>query len=667
MEKEKHVVSKKKNHTLIVLGVGGIKSAYEYIQTSPHGITLLEVEECFSQKLLRPGISIKGVMDYLSSDELRQVNHYAGYLCRNWYKYNGNDATVWRGVSQGHVAEFHLYNYFLNLLHSITLAKRSLELEVPAQVVFCGSESPLEKGFKYMAEYLGIPFVGLRPNLYCDSLKSDLFPVLGKAVTRLKRERMGFLKYGLRLMLGSVRTNLEKWLWHHLPVVQNAVLVLRRRQRQQWRKNHTVIMITPHHALNGLIEGLRRDERFRVETLDRQKVRSLDWIRLNYLMPREWQRIRALEIERRQYFSHMWSSMSADAAFRDLFMINGLPLWKLMQDKLQTVYTSNFSRGVSIIEAQNIMLDVEQPHLVAFVMPFGIGQKTFAYLASSRDGTKAAVYPEAIKIEANFEMPFASQVDFLLAWGSASVAAFRGHGFSEKQITILGHQRQPPLSHNAQKGLKRVLALRKQHEGRRLIVYFDSTPWRLYFGLTQRLMETICRLMKELPKYDLAIRPHPRLESAMSDVTYEKRFSFVKELNLPNVFVTESQQESIEDIIQATDLGITLGSTVIYELLEANKPVLVPSLLPWNAELHKEFNSGPESESIDPNLESVLFTANSPDEMVSTIRYILEHPEAWDSKQWARRRFLEGQIESEVDPAEVLLQLAHTIKVGCRK
>ncbi len=159
--------------------------------------------------------------------------------------------------------------------------------------------------------------------------------------------------------------------------------------------------------------------------------------------------------------------------------------------------------------------------------------------------------------------------------------------------------------------------------------------------------------MAGLPEYDLAFRPHPRFDEYVAGAT-ARRFAFVTELGLPNVFLTDNRQDSLGEILEAADLCLALTSSVVFDVLAANKPLLVPMWEPWKTELTFQW--------ADPHLWDAVIPVHSPDELAPTIRSVLENPEVWASKQAAVRRFMDGQIDSATDPAEILLRLARMDK-----
>ena len=648
--------------TLLLLSTGGTDCAADYVRHSVGEMIALEIEECFPAGLTWPGLMIKSVADSLNAQDFRQAPQMAGYLCCHWYRYSGHDPTVWRDVSLGEVAEHHFYNYFVQLLHGLTLAKRCLEQYRPEQVVFCGTtNSPFKQPFAYLADHMGIPFVEHR---LAQDQNSGKRPS-NCAISAVKR-RMAFHKIasGGRLLFNWTRSTLAEAMWH-LPLVQQTRLELRRWWRLRQREDRTVAMITPFHSLNWLVRLLKKDKRFYVIELDREKVRSLDWLRQNYLTRHTWHEIEAIRNGRDEHYEQVWSSMEADALLREQFLFEGISYWPLARDELRRFVTSLLGQSMTILEAQHILLETENAHLLLFLMPFGGGQRTLVNLAHLRPDIQAAVYPEAVYFYKDACRPFFTRVDYLLAWGEADVELFPELGYRRQQIKIIGRQddlRQPGKLPHPEKNAPSLTSRISQRNGKKLIVYFDTTPWPLYLGLTQRLMETIAKLMALLPEYDLAFRPHPRFDRTGFGRT-ERRLAFVRELNLPNVYLADARQESLDTIIHAADLGITLGSAVIYELLVANKPVVVPAWLPWARESGREINPLPEVELCALNLRQALFIVRTPDDWVATLRYILEHPEAWLSKQEARQRFLTRQVDSQVNAAEVLLSMQHQTRL----
>ena len=645
---------------LLLLSKDGTNCAADYIRSSVGEMTALELDECFPAGLTRPGLMIETVADSFNVQDFIQVHQMAGYLCRHWYRYGGHDPTVWRDVSLGEIAEDHFYTYFVQLLHGLTLAKRCLEQYRPEQVVFCGATSfPFKQPFAYLADHMGILSVEHRLAQEQSSGK------------RLSNRAMSAVKHGMalrkmasggRLLSDRARSTMADAMWRHLPLAQQACLGLRRWWRLRQREDRMVVMIPTFHNLMWLIRQLKKDKRFYVIELDRQKIRSLDWLRQNYLTRRTWHEIEAIRNGRGEYYEQVWSSMEADPVLQELFLFEGISYWPLVRDKLRRFVTS-LGQGMTILEAQHSLLETERPHLLLFHIPFAGGQRSLVNLAHLRPDIQAAVYTEGAYFYKDIYRPYFTRVDYLLAWGDTDVEIFPELGYSRRHVKIIGQQNDLHQTgkwpHPTKKNAPSLPSWTSQRNGRKLIVYFDTTPWPLYLGLTQRLMETIAKLMALLPEYDLAFRPHPRFDRTGWGRT-ERRFAFVQELDLPNVYLTNWRQSSLGKVIHKTDLGITLGSAVIYDLLSANKPVAIPAWLPWNKEPDREISVTPEGELAAPDLIAALFVSHAPEDLVSTIRRVLECPEAWASKQEARQRFLESQVDSTVEAREVLLHLART-------
>ncbi len=442
------------NLVLVVLGLGGSEAAIRFVQETNSEIVLLELDEYLCKQASAPSVIFRNVTDYLSPQDLQEISKQAARICHQWYKCGDADLTVWKGVSLGEIAEHSLYIYLIDRLQGIALARKATDALHPSQVVFCGIASPFSEAFSYVARYRDIPFLHLQSAVATDASdqrdrgtgKFRLYHKVQSIVGKLRTEKHKFIQHGLDRVVEKmqthatrVQTTIAEWVWDYLPCLQAVRLSLRRWLHEQLRRRRVLVMITPHHTLLWLIDILKRDPRFSVHEIDRQKVRSLEWVRLNYWTRPEWHQITPIVGGRAAYFDRIWSRLSAEYASHQAFILNGLPLWGFLQDKLQNLLTDVFPRSALIVEAQDKLLDVELPHLVVFVMPFGGGQRSLSLLASLRADMKSVIRFEAAQIVGDPDRQCLRGVDFLLTWGLTGALLYAKEGYRSEQIQILGH------------------------------------------------------------------------------------------------------------------------------------------------------------------------------------------------------------------------------------
>lgn len=476
------------------------------------------------------GLTVKSSEDYLLKEDYEAIDDYVfGGITRTWYFYE--NVTDYRGIPLGKIVEYDFQKYLTPRIKNLEVIRRAIGKSDFHRIVVIEDTGELEDAAKLFgniinAHVLVVSFnrrrkplvslyAGLRSRIsafLCGLLDAFAF----NTVMRLKAVE-SFVLFDAKLYkyfeFRGRLTNLIRCL------LENGLRV----RLELWRKK---IAYLPLYFL-------KRRKYFK------------DWIK----------------------YKKMWKALQNSKNFRDIFIYDGIPIWKMVYEELSVYFLRNFPRIISNINILDGFYKKKKVKLVVVRNDVKEFERTLI-LASRLAKIPSLVIQYGILAETNGHNNLLA--DEYAAWGKASVEWYGRFGNPIERFKITGNPRfdmfkdwRPQIS---RRELCRQLNL---DENKALILFATqqinkfSAFWTddLFWVMADKIISVVQRFTDK----QLIIKVDP-----YEDVRPYK--NVIKVSSSDNAVVVKDF--NIYTLIFLSDLVITLDSTVGIEAMIFDKPLI---------------------------------------------------------------------------------------------
>ena len=262
---------------------------------------------------------------------------------------------------------------------------------------------------------------------------------------------------------------------------------------------------------------------------------------------------------RNREFVRRWRTIRDDEAFHDRFELDGIPVWKALEERFELHYRFHYQRLVKFIRAGRHLIDVAEPEAVLFK---GVGPKstrTFATVASEA-GVPTVMVQHG---KSNPIQRFEPLVDHVAAWGELSKEFYVTKGYDLDQITVCGS---PKFDHLYdlqvdEEQLRSDLGIDDDSD----VLMLASQPFSE--DVRRTIVTAACESLDSMTDVVLLIRPHPREDGALLR-------EIAAQYDIETAF---APNQDIHHLVELADAVTGVHTTVLFEASLMDTPSIILS------------------------------------------------------------------------------------------
>ena len=285
-------------------------------------------------------------------------------------------------------------------------------------------------------------------------------------------------------------------------------------------------------------------------------------------------------------------------------------------------FETNAFKAVRAILIGKVVTQKYHPKIIVVTDPSDFEAKSFT-LMGKKVGIPSLCIQYGMLSPVNSEYTFFSQ-DAVATFDSSSAKVLKGHGITPEKIHITGN---PRFDHYKPDKIRRERTREKLKVNKNTpLVLFVSIPSAhdeiggLESPIDQSHYKDVLKAIYLLPNFltthQLVVRPHPEEDISLHNPFLQDN---------PGNVIFDSKNRLI-DILNAADLVITLHSTVGYEAIILDKPLII-------------LNFNDRESSVDYVQRGVAIEVKRKSELVSNIESVLSNPTLRKKLTSARKRY----------------------------
>jgi hypothetical protein len=515
------------------------------------------------QKSLPPGAEIKYAEDYLNAEELAGIDKQACGWIRNWYRLDclseDKSSLYYRDIPLGNLVEYDLYFVLPQLLKKVKAARTILSREQPSMALVLTADADFYKATQLAGESSHCPVIGVKTGR--EGAQHYEYPII-KAISRL-----------IGLTFDAII-----FLW------DQAAFKLRRKERGK-----KLLLFEDYERLYHISDAIRARGKKRVilvgnegGTLNRLAAlrrKRLYRALLYHLNPASVNRVK----KARQRVKKAWYGIKDNAAFHNFFDYEGLNLWPLMEEKFADICQSLLPKAIGLIESASRGLAFYRPSLVILNTDVLSHGRAICLIARQM-GIPTLMIQHGVYVGyvSGYDVITADKV---AAWGKTQVDSYVALGNDSSKVEVVGGYlfdglyRRSKREGREQEARERVYRQLELDPRQGILTYatLDTPPRekRLSAGQTDDDIEVIFRpiveAMKEFPEKQLVVKLHPM----ESEYCYRR---VLQEMDWTRERIRVIKRINLHDLIDASEVTITVPSTVALEAIILGKPVVIVNL-----------------------------------------------------------------------------------------
>ena len=573
-----------------------------------------------SRASLPLGTKVKYAEDYLSVDELGEIDRQAYGWIRNWYHLEClseyKSSLCYRNIPLGNLVEHELCLDLPQFLKKVKIAKIILSQEQPSMVLLLTTDADLEKVVQFVGKAVNCTVI---TNKYGKTNALHSYSSIIQRITRV----IG-LSFDTLVFLGD--------------------LVGSKLHRKEAEKK--LILFENYDRLYPILDTIRKSSDKRVillgsegGTLNRlAALRRKRYYRalLYHLNPAAINQMR----KARQRVTRAWKGIQNNVDFHQSFDYEGLNLWPLMEGKFAFVFETLFPRGIGSIESANQGLAFYHPSIIVLNVDVPPYERAICVIAKQLGiPTLQVQHGVYVGYKGGYDIVNADKV---AAWGKSQVDAYVALGNDSSKVEVVGGYLFDKLYHRSKQKEREGKAKERIYrqlnlDSQRGIFTFATTatlPRERFCSAreiednSEIMFRPVVEAMREFPQKQLVVKLHPMEDEAvyhrvLQEMDWaEKRTRVVKQIGL-------------HDLIDASEVIITAPSTVALEAIILGRPVVIIQLR--------------EEERNTLYMQYPALNIWREEEIVPAIKSVLGDPEFKQTLEERRAKFLSKDGEYLVD------------------
>jgi hypothetical protein len=562
---------------------------------------------------------IKYAEDYLSADELEEIDRQALDWIRNWHNNLPEEykpALYYRDIPLGNFMEYELCFIMPQLLKKVKTARTILAREQPDTVLLLTRDNVLKKAVSFVGKALDCPVLAVE---------------CGK--TNVTQSRSKALQNIARIIGLAFDAIISLWDW-----ITFKIYAKRRGQKlilfEDFERLYPIVdVIKARGKTQAIFFSNEGSTLNRLTALRKKKLyRAL----LHHLKPAAVNRVR----KARNRVKNAWDDLKKNTSFQSYFDYEGLNLWPLVGDVFPFVFKDLFPQAIGIIESAYQGLAFYRPDNIVLNSDILTHGRAICFVARQL-GIPTLLIQHGVYEGYRGGLDIIS-ADMVAAWGKSQVNSYIALGNDGSKVEVVGgylfdklHYRsqQEGRESESRERICRQLGLDSQKD----IFTFTTldTPPREKFlsahnteDVSEEIFRPVVEAIRAFPEKQLVVKLHPS-ESA------EVYHRVLTELSPAEKQVTMVKNIDLYDLIDASEMIISVPSTVALEAIILDKPVIIIRLRKCEHDtVYKRYPA--------PNVWRK-------EDIVPTIKSVLEDTELQKRLAEQRARFLSEEGEYLVD------------------
>jgi len=353
-----------------------------------------------------------------------------------------------------------------------------------------------------------------------------------------------------------------------------------------------------------------------------------------YLSREAWKK----QLKAQQHFRKLWKTLVHDETFRALCNFSGRNLHKVIADQFAIFLFVLFPHLVKCIEADQNLMDAENPELIVLLNEFFWRERSLVIAAKLKKIPIVALQhgeiwvshksyshaPDEISSDGKFEPPYCPLPDLTCVYGPYYKKLLAEHGmYPEGSVAVTGQPRYDRIRHASEIYSRTRFCQKNDIDQDHRIVLWTNTFSYLSEQENEETIESILRTVKELDRVTLVVKPHP------NDSGKYLRMIRQRLQNTANVIIAPRNADTFE-LLYVSDLVINKASTVTLEAVAMDKPVLILSL-------------GATEEMMQPVVENVALLVRDRTRLTEAICALLKNS---DNLKTNRRKYVRKYLHA---------------------
>ncbi|MFH0831788.1 MAG: UDP-N-acetylglucosamine 2-epimerase [archaeon] len=269
----------------------------------------------------------------------------------------------------------------------------------------------------------------------------------------------------------------------------------------------------------------------------------------------------------------LWKRLEKDKEFCKLLSYKGENLEEVIKKDLEFYFCIKFKWIMHYIETSKVLMDKLNINLVATICDF-ITPTRSAVMAAKSKSIPTLMVQQGLQVDDSGRFFIPLTCDKIALWGPADKEYMGRWGIADSRLIVTGSSLHDSIS------IKKISTKRKEElleklglDGNKKTVLLVSQAFEGIWGenTRKRLIELVVNTIKNRKDMQLIIKLHPREEEEMPKKIVEK-------YNPKNVVITKKEFD-IDELIDLSDVMVTLESTCIYDAILLRKPVISVNLI----------------------------------------------------------------------------------------
>jgi len=612
-------------------------------------LVILEVNTHVDPPLIRNNIVTKRFEDYISDQELLNMDQDILYFANEWYKVEGKDITWYENVSFGKATVYDFMIFFNTLLTGITYAFRAALKEQPDKVLLFLDHSFLQKIFAYI---LRTYF----PSIRIEYLKTS------------ERHRDFTERQNPQLHSFSVQTKEKRQASPHQPkwpflsrFYQRALIeldILRHYVDFRHRYHRRIFLRDLVASYDCLDARLKANPKNRIlHHVIHAKSDYKHFARTQRKARKElaerWTPVKEND-KFRQFFTYMPECPGKQSPSSESEVYQICKLWDIVEPHFQNFFTQYMPELVDQLVLFRRWATREHLSLIAVNRTYGAAVCRLWLMAARQLGIPTvgmfdSTFHQFLPNRENHVEPIS---DYIAVWGNSSVKTALSRGFTREQIRVIGASHLKALQETAK--TIDLNAYRKKwgiQEHRKIITFTPSggSPLSAMPTVTFLDQEDIFRIVgevsRQLQEHHFIMKFHPRNDLFEGKGSLIRKIEIVESYQLDNVTIISSQ-ESIVYSVAVASLVMTLGGSTGLDAIYLGKPLIFIN-----------FNQRDRFE-VDFVSTGAAIGVYRPEDLSKTIKEVLTDKDLQEKMKRGRELFLRKHITEVPHYDKIIERLA---------
>lgn len=269
----------------------------------------------------------------------------------------------------------------------------------------------------------------------------------------------------------------------------------------------------------------------------------------------------------------LWNNLKEDPKFRGIFKYKNEDLWEIIKEDLDLYFSIRFKWIMYYIETSNALLKRLNINLVATICDLMMNTRSVVMTANSKS-IPTLLVQQGLQVDDSGRFFLPLTCDKMALWGLSDKKYMEKFGVKGERLVVTGsslHDNVSIKKISDRKG-EELFEKLKLDKNKKTIMLASQAFEGLWGEKTiEEIIELLVTSLKDSADKQLIIKLHPREEDKMPK-------KIVERYNAKNVAITK-KEFNIDDIINISDVMITINSTCIYDAILLNKPVITVNLI----------------------------------------------------------------------------------------